>query len=1495
MKKILSCLLSFCLFFSSIMPAWAVGAEGAFPEKTFSAALERAVALQTPENIWVSQPHQIENFLRFQNADIFAELSSYPQDGKYLMNDLLESCYSHAVSSAVKGDIWQGKVSTNNWQVNGGQYLQVCLDMALRYGWDGKAVEPDALAKHYSKNQNRLVVRQIKEVGVSERGAARAYLYLKGLLQIEDVCDKKDEDLSRLPHESQCEVAADALEALAVIAKQHPDYQEKSAQAIYDFMVEKNRSKMGQAAVFQGALLLMALGRHRKLKNFLMEHARQTGGGRFLHHLSYVSFEGIAKATHENQDHTQGAYLNSYTSRYSYLDVDTADKWYPRGVCSTYSTAVHSVRNQYQCPYGNLYEDLGAVIAQDSAHAQTASLAHWIWQQRSDMPAPLVTGLLLGGKGKWTYEMGGTEAQEQLYALLTADYTDLNEGTQRRMKIAAAEALESNRVKNVKSADYAQRDQQKFDRYAQQQWSRSALGMLDMTVALMVLPRLLLSLGTLGTRGVAAVAKMTHIRKVQVWGNQMTKVLRNMNGYVGASSKAVASAKAKPSPVPSATEVLQAPKTQGLAEVVPLPASQQISATGEASMKIVLSEEKAAANLVRMQAEVSKFSLADKQAFLNTYRTHLAHQYQLARQAGTKLTLVQREDAYYKAYQSIFRAQQEALHSAELDALARAYTATAWKPGRVIRHIPWKIRAEVWASSLWSDVKAGLKGTFTDPRGFGAMMGVTGVANPAFTINTTVTAATVRGLPAPFVLMTDFAGGMGSKLTALRSTVAPGLNAPKNLGMSVWSSPISKSMVSPFLSGVYTFAEQVGPKLLFPAGVAVFTDQFSNDVVLNAYRQTPFIAETLFGLWGQEELLLNGAETTKKKFDTRQFQENLLAELNAGFLYKADKARNLLVSQKVALIAEIAYKQALSLSAGAEEAEIERHFREILTTQLTEDLAYYRAEIFDVLGWKNLARQVAQEQMALWRPQIEQNVAQRQAIVDQWRGIKMPVEEFLRYEDLIPSATKAIVEYYRLDAEISAIRKRYISKSKYNPKERDLPSVDMYETKNIFAVGFRGRIIEKYHELLQSQIEQETDPQVIKVLEEKRKQAVKWHDAVVHSWVVPSDGTSLEVSSGLRKRLRELAAHKASFSALQTEEFAKLEEDLYSKIYFSQEEIIPLQSRLVVFPKAQKTAHSVFLIGSAFTSQDVWGRKTFLGFDNPVFAQEVSVEEALKNFVPNQENILLVHAHGGLTRQNVWKAPLVQDKQTLFALHSITTEELMKQLVKTNSARTSVYVNACFSGQIINEVKSTPIQRQYASVLEHTDFYVTASKNQRTMPEVLPAEWVQGSTRQKLLNKVLQRMRFNGDGLAARVWIDGREIYPLQESVKRLEAERKSTGLNREKGRLLKDLRLLLAMAEAPTQKKLMKAVKRFEKAYPWLVFYLGDSQKHPYAVFGWGIDEMEYYTQKFHFPFITLEQEWVDYVASVAEELFSTVPEPPALTEAVSAPEETARDFSGK
>ena len=584
-----------------------------------------------------------------------------------------------------------------------------------------------------------------------------------------------------------------------------------------------------------------------------------------------------------------------------------------------------------------------------------------------------------------------------------------------------------------------------------------------------------------------------------------------------------------------------------------------------------------------------------------------------------------------------------------------------------------------------------------------------------------------------------------------------------------------------------------------------------------------------------------------------------------------------------------------------DEKQIESKFREILTAQLTGDLASYQEAVFAALGWQSPSALAQQEEEELLRQQIEHNVAQRQKMVDQWRGVLADsFEAFVAQEKDLALAAQAVVNYQRLEQGISETKKQYLSK--YGSTAEALPVVNMYKEPSIFSASFRGRVISAYHYWLKKQIEAETDPETIVFLEEKRMQAIDWHDEVMHSWQIYPENHALSGAAALRKYLKTLAAQKESFTAFQAAEYDILEYALYSKIQFFPEESIPLQNRLVMLSQSQETAHSVFLIGDDFTPADIWGRKTALGFHNPTFLRERSVEEAVKHFVSNQENVLLVHAHGGIDKKGAWKAALVWSEESLHPEYSISASELMKQLSSSSSAHTSVYMNACFSGQFLDEIQSSEIQNQYEGVLKHTDFYVTASKNQRTMPENLPAEWEQGTTRQKLLGKVLQRMRFNGDGLAARVLIDGEEIYPLQESVKRLEEDSKGFFVSREKKEMLEALKLLLRLANAASQEEVMSTVKKFEKEFIGHVVYLGDSDIEEFAAFGWGIDELEYYDFDFNFPFIVLEKQWVDYVYSVAVELFGKVgnislPQPPAEPVAQTpAPKiYTAADFTAE
>ncbi|MBR3603915.1 MAG: hypothetical protein IKL48_04465 [Elusimicrobiaceae bacterium] len=1516
MKKWLSLLLSFCLLFSSTAPmaGGIVAPSSSELEDMFEAAFQEASAAQSPETEYATTSSQVEVFIHYQQAELFARLHSYPQDARYIMNRVLKNCQKNAFAASKNKDLWEGEIEVYKWKANAGQYLQSCLDLTLQKGWNGNSVIGDAQNKIYDEGQNRLVVNTILDVGASEKGVDRAYRYLKGLLSIENLCNKADTDMVRQPQQFQCGLAAEALEGLAVLGMQHPSYKKRAAADIYQFMVNKNRSKMGQGAIYQGALLLLALNEQEKLKSFLSSEAQPTGFDSVLDKISYFSFEGIARIVHENRSFTQGEYLDSYTGKYTYLDTDLGDKWFGRGTCANRENAISSVKNMFQCPYGNLLEDLGMAIAQDSANAQTGALAGWIWSNRASLPVPLIMGLLTGADGKWTYEKGGTEAKKLLFGILSIDFSDLNEGSQRRLKIAAAESLKK-RGENVSLSDYTVRDQAKFDRYARQQRERNVFGFIDLAVAVILLPRLVVSLGTLGAKGLAAFGKIRHIRKIETMASKMTRVLRRIHP---ASSVRVASSAGKTasSATTARTASAGAKATSAATPVVntslkPVTFSApQITATGEAAVRVGLTEEKAAASIAKMQQQVKGFSLADKQTFLSKYRFNLANQYQIARQLGRPLTMAQREEAYYLAFQNVFQAQREAMHLAQLDELALAYTSTAAKTNRVIRHIPWSVRFQVGLSMLWDNLRIGLKGSLTTPQGFAGLSAMTGVGNPAFTITATTPVAASR-TTAPLVMIADYAGGMGSKFNTLRTFTVPGLNAPRTLGMAQVSVPMSsKSLLSPFSSGSYFSLQQLGPRLLFPAGVSAFKGQFDDQVVAAAYQKDPVAADDLFAVRGQEGVLVSEPRPEPSILNVDMFQENLVRLLNKGGLVLGangfvaqfvERANNLQISQEITDMVLDAYWQAL-LAVGNSDLELlENKFKEEVVSQMLKSskFAQYQVQVFTALGWPvtPLKKPTAPsqpeepEEQRVLRRQMEDNGVQRQDLIDKWQLADRSIEQILADEQLLAAAAEDLATYYRLEKDFSDGKQRFMKEfhmlympkaypeeeaalSNNTPKRRIVHKVSNKES-SIFADAYKGKIIEAFHDLLVTKIAQETNSSEKARLEENRQSVVDWHDEVVNKWVGYPDNHALSPAPALRKFLRKFEGLESAFSEMQMQEYEQLKTDLYAKISFDPYEAILLQNRLLMFSKWEApTPNTIFVVGHDFVPSNVWDRKTLLGFSQPILVREAPLEEAFDHFVEGKENVLLIHGHGGVNRLNTWKAPLVWPEEQLHPEHSVSAVKIAQLLAETPSAHTSIYLNACFSGHFLNDMQEMFAQARYADLLMTTDIFVTASKNQRSMPEDLPAQWEQGDTRKKLLGKVLQRMRFNGDGLAARVMIDGKEIYPLAESVKRLQEETKGLFPNREKKKMLNALELLLQLANATSEDEVTKTVYQIEKEFFGRVMWFGNCKENGFASFAWGIDERDYQDyENFEFPFIILDEAWVNYVSGVAEELFNQVP----------------------
>ncbi len=274
--------------------------------------------------------------------------------------------------------------------------------------------------------------------------------------------------------------------------------------------------------------------------------------------------------------------------------------------------------------------------------------------------------------------------------------------------------------------------------------------------------------------------------------------------------------------------------------------SMQTAAVGEASMDVVLTEQKAFASIADINAKIAKgFSLADKKAFREILRGELAKLYNANRAAGKAgLSAAQRESAYFKAYSTVYHAQQDALRSITLDALAAEMLSGAkGATGRVITHIPWRVRIAVDIKMAWESFKSSLPWMIGKESGT-ALLSATAMLNPAFGLATTEAGAlsyglkapiaivqTIEKLPQPAVLTTNAmmrAEQAGARIATV-NYMARGLRAG-HIGTPVYQ----------------VVASTLGRSLL-PAGVAGFNGYFTTQDLQNALKDSPSALANYFG------------------------------------------------------------------------------------------------------------------------------------------------------------------------------------------------------------------------------------------------------------------------------------------------------------------------------------------------------------------------------------------------------------------------------------------------------------------------------------------------------------------------------------------------------------------------------------------------------------------------------------------------------------------------
>lgn len=420
------------------------------------------------------------------------------------------------------------------------------------------------------------LVRAIQIYGVAEEDLPAAVAHLSAMLKQKGLCEdsrksiyfmdgkgsKRRADQSRFETSDTalCQDSARIMQALAVLSLQYGNNQ--AADAIYEFIKTKHRRIFGPALVLNFTALMMGMNTdysYQLLHRFLREEARQTSGGRILGALGYLSLQGAGEAVQQAAGEKQ--YLDSYTVRFSYLDEEAAHRYMPDLNVDIISRQVRfQPGDPHQLPLGNAYEEVGRLLAQDAQNPRSARLCREILTTEV-YNTPLVTGVLLADKGNFVYRYGGTKAQNALEGLLSADFLDLNEGTQRRLRESAAEAMYVHgRMSQPERAKYSLPDADKKTRYDRMDKVKSVLGFADAAIMAAFLPALVrtAAAGTVKTvnalrafGGKTARFSSAAIRRGAAAVKVISPTISPQTARIAVSAPKVSAAKPVPAPIKS--------------------------------------------------------------------------------------------------------------------------------------------------------------------------------------------------------------------------------------------------------------------------------------------------------------------------------------------------------------------------------------------------------------------------------------------------------------------------------------------------------------------------------------------------------------------------------------------------------------------------------------------------------------------------------------------------------------------------------------------------------------------------------------------------------------------------------------------------------------------------------------------------------------------------------------------------------------------------------
>ncbi len=327
---------------------------------------------------------------------------------------------------------------------------------------------------------------------------------------------------------------------------------------------------------------------YEALYNFLMKESLPTAVGDVL---NSMSVEGVAKGALGAASDIQGAnfrYLNRINESFQYLDAQEAGR---QGYGNT------SFKNEkLQYPYGNLLEDVGRLLGEESGdNKEAAKVAQNIvkqankylegerfkkaWQNSDtinasgDIHYPVVLGILDGWRtqGKDFIYIPSPKLLEFLYK---GDWWDLNEGTQQRVHYKAwqfAKARGWTWKKPVK-------DEEKLKRYVYNKRILDIAQGADVALIPVFLVTLVASVPSMAkglansVRWLRANRKFIGYRLVSL---RQPAVAQNAGKAAVSASKRAATPAAQPAALPRATAAERAQQTEATSRRVAAEASAQ--------------------------------------------------------------------------------------------------------------------------------------------------------------------------------------------------------------------------------------------------------------------------------------------------------------------------------------------------------------------------------------------------------------------------------------------------------------------------------------------------------------------------------------------------------------------------------------------------------------------------------------------------------------------------------------------------------------------------------------------------------------------------------------------------------------------------------------------------------------------------------------------------------------------------------------------------------